>query len=199
LKLAARTPWVEVDQARINPIQAHMDADPATVLGVLREMKAAGKGIIGMKILGQGALSDQVDRAIAYAGKLDVLDAFTIGFGSYGQFEEIATKLPPSRSLVRAAARQARRLDWVGLGACRRPASAGLELAAGDSTPSGSPGRADADFTATRQGSSGDRSVTGSVASGAALASESSGAWRRLAGGSRRGQGDGGGCHLRTT
>jgi aryl-alcohol dehydrogenase-like predicted oxidoreductase len=94
LKLAARTPWVEVDQARINPIQAHMDADPATVLGVLREMKAAGKGIIGMKILGQGALSDQVDRAVAYAARLDVLDAFTIGFGSTAQFEEIATKLP---------------------------------------------------------------------------------------------------------
>ena len=43
-----------------------------------------------MKILGQGALSDQVDRAIAYAGKLDVLDAFTIGFGSHKQFDEIA-------------------------------------------------------------------------------------------------------------
>ena len=94
LKLAARTPWVEVDQARINPIQAHMDADPLTVLSVLREMKAAGKGIIGMKILGQGALSDQVDRAVAYAAKLDVLDAFTIGFGSTAQFSEVATKLP---------------------------------------------------------------------------------------------------------
>jgi aryl-alcohol dehydrogenase-like predicted oxidoreductase len=94
LKLAARTPWVEVDQARINPVQAHMDADPATVLGVLGEMKKAGKGIIGMKILGQGELSGQVDRAIAYAGKLDVLDAFTIGFGSIAQFDEVATKLP---------------------------------------------------------------------------------------------------------
>jgi 1-deoxyxylulose-5-phosphate synthase len=94
LKLAARTAWVEVDQARINPIQAHMDADPATVLSVLADMKKQGKGIIGMKILGQGALSGQVDRAIAYASKLDVLDAFTIGFGSTAQFEEIATKLP---------------------------------------------------------------------------------------------------------
>jgi hypothetical protein len=27
-----------------------MDADPQTVLSVLREMKRAGKGIIGMKI-----------------------------------------------------------------------------------------------------------------------------------------------------
>jgi aryl-alcohol dehydrogenase-like predicted oxidoreductase len=94
LKLAARTPWVDVDLARINPVQAHMDADPATVLAVLRQMKAAGKGIIGMKILGQGALANQVDRGIAYAGKLDVLDGFTIGFSSAAQFDEVATKLP---------------------------------------------------------------------------------------------------------
>jgi aryl-alcohol dehydrogenase-like predicted oxidoreductase len=94
LQLAAKTPWVDVDQARINPIGASMDADPVTVLKVLAEMKAAGKGIIGMKILGAGALSNQVDRALAYAGKLDVLDAFTMGFGAAHQFDEIATKLP---------------------------------------------------------------------------------------------------------
>jgi aryl-alcohol dehydrogenase-like predicted oxidoreductase len=94
LQLAAKTPWVEVDQARINPIGAQMDADPTTVLKVLAEMKAAGKGIIGMKILGAGAMSNQVDRALAYAGKLDVLDAFTMGFGAAHQFDEIATKLP---------------------------------------------------------------------------------------------------------
>src|SRR5262249_5533465 len=51
LQLAARTPWVEVDFARINPAGLHMDADPATVIQVLRQMKAAGKGVVGMKIL----------------------------------------------------------------------------------------------------------------------------------------------------
>ncbi len=94
LQLAARTPWVDVDQARINPIGAAMDADPATVLAVLREMKAAGKGIIGMKILGAGAMSKEVDRALAYAAKLDVIDAMTMGFGAIHQFDEIAKKLP---------------------------------------------------------------------------------------------------------
>ena len=94
LELAAKTPWVDVDQARINPIGAAMDADPTTVLRVLGEMKKAGKGIIGMKILGAGAMSNQVDRAMAYAGKLDVLDAFTMGFGARHQFDEIAGKLP---------------------------------------------------------------------------------------------------------
>ena len=48
-------------------VGAHMDADPATVVSVLREMKAAGKGIIGMKILGQGDLRGRVDDALRYA------------------------------------------------------------------------------------------------------------------------------------
>ena len=42
-----------------------MDAAPATVISVLREMKAAGKGVIGMKILGEGALRNRVDEGLS--------------------------------------------------------------------------------------------------------------------------------------
>jgi aryl-alcohol dehydrogenase-like predicted oxidoreductase len=94
LRTAAKTPWVEVDLARINGKQASMDADPDTVLSVLREMKSAGKGIIGMKIFGAGRLTGDIDGALGFAGKLDVLDAFTIGFGSTGQLDEVVRKLP---------------------------------------------------------------------------------------------------------
>src|SRR5271154_1432745 len=79
LRAAAKSSWVEVDLARINPIGSHMDADPETVVGVLREMRAAGKGIVGMKILGQGDLRNRQDEALKYALGLGVLDAFTIG------------------------------------------------------------------------------------------------------------------------
>jgi aryl-alcohol dehydrogenase-like predicted oxidoreductase len=61
LRAAAKSPWVEVDLARINPIGSHMDADPKTVVDVLREMRAAGKAIVGMKILGQGDLRTRQD------------------------------------------------------------------------------------------------------------------------------------------
>jgi 1-deoxyxylulose-5-phosphate synthase len=94
LKAAARTPWVQVDLARINPIQASMDADPETVLGVLREMKKAGKAVIGMKIFGAGKMSQDVDRALHYCAHLDVLDAFTIGFANRGQLDEVSAKFP---------------------------------------------------------------------------------------------------------
>ena len=52
LRTAAKSRWVDVDLARLNPVGAIMDSDPVTVIGVLKEMKAAGKGVIGMKILG---------------------------------------------------------------------------------------------------------------------------------------------------
>src|ERR1051326_5573464 len=59
LRAAARDPWVEIDLVRINPIGRHMDADPDTVISVIREMKAAGKGIVGMKILAEGDRSEE--------------------------------------------------------------------------------------------------------------------------------------------
>jgi 1-deoxyxylulose-5-phosphate synthase len=79
LRAAAKSDWVQVDLARVNPIGSHMDADPDTVVSVLREMKARGKAVIGMKILGQGNLRSKVDDAVRYALSLGVLDAFTIG------------------------------------------------------------------------------------------------------------------------
>jgi aryl-alcohol dehydrogenase-like predicted oxidoreductase len=94
LRVAANTPWVQVDLARINPIQAYMDSDPTTVISVLREMKKAGKGVIGMKIMGQGKLGHDVNRAIEHAVKLDCLDTFTIGFTSSKQMDEVVNKMP---------------------------------------------------------------------------------------------------------
>jgi aryl-alcohol dehydrogenase-like predicted oxidoreductase len=93
LRAAAKSPWVEVDLARINPIGSHMDADPATVLSVLREMKAAGKAVIGMKILGQGDLRDRQDEAIRYALGLGVLDAFTIGAESIAEQKDVMRRI----------------------------------------------------------------------------------------------------------
>ena len=93
LRAAAKSPWVEVDLARINPIGAHMDADPQTVVSVLREMKAAGKAVIGMKILGQGDLRDRQSEALRYALSLGVLDAFTIGAESRAEQEDLIRRI----------------------------------------------------------------------------------------------------------
>ena len=79
LRAAAKSPWVQVMLSRVNPIGSHMDADPATVVDTLWTGRAAGKAIIGMKILGQGDMRSRADEALKYALSLGVLDAFTIG------------------------------------------------------------------------------------------------------------------------
>jgi len=93
LRAAAKSPWVEIDLARINPIGAYMDSDPATVVGVLKEMKSAGKAVVGMKILGQGDLRNRQDEAIKYALSLGLLDAFTIGAESKTEQEDLIRRI----------------------------------------------------------------------------------------------------------
>ncbi len=93
LRAAAKSPWVDIDLARINPVGAFMDSDPATVVGVLKEMKAAGKAVVGMKILGQGTLRNRQDEGIKYALSLGVLDAFTIGAESMAEQEDLMRRI----------------------------------------------------------------------------------------------------------
>src|SRR6185369_1695909 len=93
LRAAAKSPWVEVDLVRLNPIGSHMDADPQTVLAVIKEMKTAGKGVVGMKILGQGDMRDRQDEAIRFALSTGVLDAFTIGAESKAEQQDLMRRI----------------------------------------------------------------------------------------------------------
>jgi aryl-alcohol dehydrogenase-like predicted oxidoreductase len=93
LRAAAASPWVEVDLVRLNPVQAHMDADPETVLGVVRQMRSSGKAIVGMKILGQGAMRSRQSEAIHYALGSGVLDAFTIGAESRSEQDDLVHRI----------------------------------------------------------------------------------------------------------
>src|SRR3954471_13674973 len=93
LRAAAASPWVEVDLARVNPIGSHMDADPATVISVLKQMKASGKAVVGMKILGQGDMRDRQDEALRFALGLGILDAFTIGAESRAEQEDLIRRI----------------------------------------------------------------------------------------------------------
>jgi aryl-alcohol dehydrogenase-like predicted oxidoreductase len=93
LRAAANSPWVEVDLARINPVGAYMDADPATVIGVLKQMKASGKAVVGMKILGAGELRNRQEEALKHALSLGILDAFTIGAESRAEQEDLIRRI----------------------------------------------------------------------------------------------------------
>jgi hypothetical protein len=92
LRATAKSPWVEVDLVRINPIGWQMDADPDTGISVIPEMKAAGKGIVGRKILGQGDLRRQ-DEALKYALSPGLLDAFTVGAESKAEQQDLMRRI----------------------------------------------------------------------------------------------------------
>jgi aryl-alcohol dehydrogenase-like predicted oxidoreductase len=89
LATAADEPWVDVIHARINPFGPNMDATPDEVLPVLQRAKANGKGIIGMKILGQGDF-DAAQRAesIAWVAALDCVDVLLPAFEAPAEVDE---------------------------------------------------------------------------------------------------------------
>jgi aryl-alcohol dehydrogenase-like predicted oxidoreductase len=89
LEVAAEDPWVDVIHARINPFEMDMDASPDKVVPVLERAKANGKGIIGMKLFGQGKM-DAAQRAesIAWVGSLDCVDVLLVAFESCAEVDE---------------------------------------------------------------------------------------------------------------
>lgn len=89
LKSAAASKWVELDLARVNPYGRAMDGKPDIVLPVLREMKAQGKTVMGMKVFGGGSLRDKVEECLRYQLSLDCVDCFTIGFENSEEFRTV--------------------------------------------------------------------------------------------------------------
>ena len=88
LKTTVDTDWCEVVMARINYDGANMDASPEKVTPILEKLYASGKAVYGMKILGNGRLSNNVGGAIQYALNLGSIHAFTIGMTTQEQLME---------------------------------------------------------------------------------------------------------------
>jgi predicted aldo/keto reductase-like oxidoreductase len=105
LRTSARDPFVEVDLARINPEGLIMDdKKPDEVASVLEEMHTAGKGIIGMKILGEGRINtpERKDASLRYVLGLGTVDAFIIGFESTTQIDDILKRTADALAFLKS-------------------------------------------------------------------------------------------------
>lgn len=84
LQAAAESEWVDVIHVRINPYGESMDRkDPAEVTPVIEKLHKAGKGVIGMKLIGNGKFrndSDKIDASLKYVLDLGTVDMIIIGF-----------------------------------------------------------------------------------------------------------------------
>jgi hypothetical protein len=94
MKVAAKSPWLDVCLCRINPAGLRMDAPTEQVLPLLAELKANGKGVLGMKILGEGQLREKVDEALRFAVTKDAVHAFTIGVESRDELKDLLARIP---------------------------------------------------------------------------------------------------------
>ena len=94
LKTAAASDWVQVDLARVNPAGVIMDNNPKAVTDVLRQMKAKGKGIIGMKVLGAGQLVGKADECFQWQLAQDCVDAFTLGMRTPDELLRTLKQIP---------------------------------------------------------------------------------------------------------
>jgi hypothetical protein len=68
-----------------------MDGSPEEVVPCLRSMHDGGKGILGMKILGEGTFKTAEQRleSLRFVLGLGCVDAFVIGFEKPEQIDEI--------------------------------------------------------------------------------------------------------------
>lgn len=107
LSLAARLDWVDVNLVRFNPQAVCCDtaegrwlapstqADLAHTLEQLKIMRQNNHGIIGMKMIGNGAFTRPEDRekSIRFAMEPGRCDAVTIGFKSPAEIDEAILRM----------------------------------------------------------------------------------------------------------
>lgn len=104
LRAATSNKWIEVQLARINPQGRYVDSDSPQVMApegnvpeAMKEVHAmhkSGRGIIAMKLVGNGDFTGAEDREKAeYTVNCGCVDAMVIGFKSPAEIDEAVERL----------------------------------------------------------------------------------------------------------
>ena len=94
LQIAADTPGFDYHLVRINHVgkDALMDASPEEVVPVIKKMHDAGRGIGGMKILGEGKIREQLDASLKFVLGLGTVDTMAIGFEKPDEIDDFVAR-----------------------------------------------------------------------------------------------------------
>jgi len=96
LEAAASEPWVDSVHARINPYGMSMDDKPEKVVPVLKKIHSAGKGVVGMKIIGEGKLRaepEKISESAKFVLGLGCVDILNVGFEKTAEIDDFASRV----------------------------------------------------------------------------------------------------------
>ncbi len=97
MKNALQSEWVDVIHVRINPYGIAMDKPgPAEVVEVINALHRSGKGVIGMKLIGDGKLrndSEKIDHALRFVLGLGSVDMMIVGFEEKAQIDNYVARM----------------------------------------------------------------------------------------------------------
>jgi aryl-alcohol dehydrogenase-like predicted oxidoreductase len=80
MKVAVQESWVDTCHCRYNPFGPRMDDEVEKVAPVVAQLHQAGKGVIGMKIYGEGTFANDSEKKnqsltyVLHTGNVDILD-----------------------------------------------------------------------------------------------------------------------------
>lgn len=107
LEAAAASDWVDVVHTRINHMGTKMDGPPNEVVPVLKKIHNAGKGVVGMKLCGEGAFRDDPDlrdEAIRFVLGAGCVDVMIVGFELPKEIDDFKSRVAQALELQQAQA-----------------------------------------------------------------------------------------------
>ena len=96
LAACATEPWVDSVHTRINPYGVKMDGPADQVVPVLKKIHAAGKGVVGMKIIGEGEFrnsEEKRDASVKFVLGLGCVDVLNVGCENIGEVNDLAARV----------------------------------------------------------------------------------------------------------
>ena len=88
LKRVEEADWLDIVITRLNYAGSNMDVPPEKVIPVLEKIHGQGKGTVIIKVLGDGELVQEPEKAINFISSLSCVDAMIIGMVDENQVDQ---------------------------------------------------------------------------------------------------------------
>ena len=97
LKACVDSAWVDSVHVRVNAYGDHMDdQNPAVVVPIIKRLHKAGKGVVGMKLIGEGNFRndpEKINQSLKYVLDLNSVNTLIVGFEKPEEIDDYAKRV----------------------------------------------------------------------------------------------------------